>query len=303
MLAFGSAITKRDVYDRCCGPGIARVAEPDSVVLDNPSSGSIFRSYNALMDEVAGREDLEALVLLHQDTELADSGFCAKVRRVLADPQVGVIGVVGALGVRSIAWWEGSVTWASFSHRYTEFGGGEFPALAWDDTKLPPYAQTGEVDSVDGFMLVLSPWVVRNVRFDEELGGLLHGYDFDFCLQVRERGKTIRTENIKAVHHHSLELASDLDDWAAAYIRVIEKWEGRMPGIGEGGGDWRQRARRAEAEGAAARAQAIAIQMQMEARTAEHERGLGEMLASTSWKVTAPLRGVTRLLRIRGARG
>ena len=32
----------------------------------------------------------------------------------------------------------------------------------------PPYAQVGEVDTLDGFLLVLSPWTVRNVRFDEE---------------------------------------------------------------------------------------------------------------------------------------
>src|SRR5262249_38486589 len=111
MFAFGSPITKREVYDRCCAPGIARVAEPDSVVLDMPAVGSIFASYNALMDAVCDREDLEALVLLHQDTEIVDPDFCAKARRLLADPQVGVIGVVGAIGVRSIAWWEGSVTW------------------------------------------------------------------------------------------------------------------------------------------------------------------------------------------------
>ena len=53
--------------------------------------------------------------------------------------------------------------------------------------ELPPYARTGEVDTVDGFVLALSPWAVRNVRFDESLGQL-HGYDFDFCLQVRAAG-------------------------------------------------------------------------------------------------------------------
>ena len=31
---------------------------------------------------------------------------------------------------------------------------------------------------------------MRNVRFDESLGAL-HGYDFDFCLQVREAGRKV----------------------------------------------------------------------------------------------------------------
>ena len=45
--------------------------------------------------------------------------FCAKVREALRDPDVGVVGCVGAIGVRSIAWWEGSVALASFVHRLT----------------------------------------------------------------------------------------------------------------------------------------------------------------------------------------
>ena len=90
------------------------------------------------------------------------------------------MGCAGAVGVRSIAWWEGAVTWASFTHRYEEFGGGEVPALTWDREQLPPYASTGEVDSIDGIVMVLSPWAVRELRFDESLG-TLHGYDFDFC--------------------------------------------------------------------------------------------------------------------------
>ena len=62
---------------------------------------------------------------MHQDTELLDDDhFCTKVREA-ADPDVAIAGCVGAIGVRSIAWWEGAVTWASFIHRYEEVGGGD----------------------------------------------------------------------------------------------------------------------------------------------------------------------------------
>ncbi len=295
MIVFASSITRPELYERCAGRGVALAREPDSVVLALPAAGSIFRSYNAILDRVAEMEDVEALVLLHQDAEVVDPAFCAKLRDALAHPGVGVVGCVGAVGVRSIAWWEGSVTWASFVHRYGELGGGEFPSLSWDTAKLPPYAQLGQVDTVDGFVLGLSPWVVEHVRFDEELGGLLHGYDFDFCLQVREAGRTIRTADLKVVHHHSLELASDLEHWAAAHVRVAEKWDGRMADVGVAGGDWKQRARRAEAEAAAARAQALSTQMQIEARARLHERQVREMLGSTSWRLTAPLRRANAL--------
>ena len=96
-----------------------------------PAVGPISRSYNALLDRAAERDDLEALVLLHQDAEIVDDGLCAKVRAALRDPDVGVVGCAGALDVRSIAWWEGSVTLASFVNRYEEHGGGDLRSFSW----------------------------------------------------------------------------------------------------------------------------------------------------------------------------
>jgi hypothetical protein len=300
MIAFGSSITAPDVYERCAQRGIRLAAEADSRVISATAAGSIFRSYNLMMDEAAAFDDLDALVLVHQDAEIVDPEFCAKLRDALRDPKVGVVGCVGAIGVRNIAWWEGSVTWASFVHRYGG-PGEEFPSLTWGHEELPPFARTGEVDTVDGFVLGLSPWVVRNIRFDESLGQLLHGYDFDFCLQVREGGRQIVTADFKVVHHHSLELASDLEGWIEAHVSIAEKWDGRMPNIGVAGGDWKQRARRAEAERAAARAQAITTQLQTQARAREHERALKEATESIGWRITAPLRWLSGL-RVAAAR-
>jgi hypothetical protein len=294
MIAFGSPVTRPDVYDRCAGPGIRRAQEPDSLVLAGPAQGTIFESYNRLMDQAAGHEDLEALVLVHQDTEIVDSDFVDKVRAALADPDVGVAGCVGAIGVRSIAWWEGSVTLASFIHRYSEHGGGDLPAFSWAWADAPPYARLGEVETLDGFLLVISPWVVRNIRFDESLGRL-HGYDLDFCLQVREAGKKAITADVRAIHHHSLDLVTEPESWIEAHMKVAEKWDGRMPGIGTGAGDWKRRARRAEAEAEAARAEGHKFTLELQARLGEVERALEETRTSISWRLTAPLRLVRRL--------
>jgi hypothetical protein len=282
MIVFASSITDPEVYRACAEPGIRRAAEPDSEVLANAAAGSIFRSYNLILDMVAGREDLEALVLVHQDAEIVSADLCRTLRQALADPEVGVVGCVGAVGVRSIAWWEGSVTWASFTHRYRELGGGELPALSWTRDELPAFAHTGEVDTVDGFVLALSPWVVRNVRFDESLGQL-HGYDFDFCLQVRAAGRRIVTADFRVVHHHSLDLVSNPETWLAAHMRVAEKWDDRD-------GDWKQRARQAEAEASLARTEAVAAMLQAEARARQLERELEQVTHSRSWRLTAPLR-------------
>ena len=289
MIVFAASITSPETYESCAEPGIRLAAEPDSQVFAYQAAGSIFRSYNLILERAAALDDLEALVLVHQDAEIADPEFCRKLRGALSDPEVGVVGCVGAVGVRNIAWWEGSVTWGSFTHRYQEMGGGDLPALSWESEGLPSFAHTGEVETVDGFVLAVSPWTARNVRFDESLGQL-HGYDFDFCLQVRAAGRKVVTEDLKVIHHHSLDLVSNPETWVAAHMRVAEKWDGRMPNVGAAGGDWKQRARRAEAEASVARTQAVAAMLQAEAKTRE-------VTESKSWRLTAPLRARGRTPR------
>lgn len=292
MIAFATSVTKPDVYRRCAEPGIRRVAEPDSAIEPMPAIGSIFRSYNALLDRFGGEAELEALVLVHQDAEIADHGFCATIRDALRDPAVGVVGCVGAVGVRSIAWWEASVTCASFINRYEEHGGGDLRSFSWAWAEAPAYARLGEVETLDGFVLVLSPWAVRNVRFDESLGAF-HGYDLDFCLQVRAAGRKVLTADFRAVHHRPLNMLPDPDEWIDAHIRVAEKWDGKM-GVGGGVGSWKERARRAEADAAAARLLGHMTVLAREAQLRDLERALDQAARSISWRITAPLRLLRR---------
>lgn len=298
MILFGTAVTDDEQYRRFAQPGLARAAETGSEVIVHQSMGSLFRNYNLLLDQAAERPELEALVLVHQDTELVDADFCEKVRAVFSDPEVAVAGCAGSIGVRSIAWWEGAVTWASFLHRYEELGGGEVAAGTWEREQLPPYATTGEVDAIDGIVMVLSPWAVRELRFDESLGAL-HGYDFDFCCQARAAGKKVVTADLRAIHHHSLDLISDPSGWMDAYIRLIEKWEGKLPNVGAGASDLRMRTLRAEAEAAYAKGLAMSSGMRYEALN----RRLNELEQSRSWRFTSSLRSLAGALRRRGRRG
>jgi hypothetical protein len=301
MIAFGCPITRPEVYRLNAERGIRRVAESDSEVFALPSQGSLFHNLNLLLARAAPREDLEALVLVHQDAELIDPDFCARLRRALADPQVGVVGCVGAIGVRSIAWWEGSVAQASFVHRFAEHGGGDLPAFSWDWETAPPYARVGEVDTVDGFVLALSPWVVRHIGFDESLGRF-HGYDFDLCLAVRAAGRKVVTADFRAVHRHALQPFDDPEPWIAAHIAIAEKWDGVMPGVGYAPGSWEERARRAEAERDAARVTDLNNRLELRVR----EEAVGAAIAaarnSLSWRITAPLRRLARIRARVGAR-
>jgi GT2 family glycosyltransferase len=295
MIIFGTAITDPDAYEAIASPGIRSVAEDDSKILAHQTMGSLFRNYNLMLDMAAAEEEMEALVLVHQDAEIDSPDFCQKVRGALRAPDVAVVGCVGAIGVRSIAWWEGAVTWASFIHRYEELGGGDFEAMTFHVEDAPPFAQLGEVDSVDGFVLVLSPWAVRNLRFDESLG-TLHGYDFDICCQARAAGKKVVTADFRAIHYHSLDLISDPDTWIEAHVRLAEKWNGAAHGAGDKEGDLQLRLLRAEAEAACAHAMAKSYELKAQASS----RLLERVESSASWKLTRPLRAAKKLLR-RGA--
>jgi len=141
---------------------------------------------------------------------------------------------------------------------------------------------------------------VGHLRFDESLGRF-HGYDFDFCLQVRDAGRKVLAADLKVIHHHSLELLTDPESWIEANIRLTEKWEGRFPKIGgeigDRSGDWKARARRAEAEAGAARTLRVSAQMQASARERELQREIQTMRESSSWRLTAPLRRLSSWLR------
>jgi 2-polyprenyl-3-methyl-5-hydroxy-6-metoxy-1,4-benzoquinol methylase len=185
MFAFASVIGSEEKFRRCAAPGIGRVSEPDAVVAEYTDATSMCTAYNEVLDTFADRDDLEALVLLHDDTEILDPAFCAKVRRRLADDDVAVVGVVGAQDVRSLEWWNGKGRGRVKETRGDiDFGGHD-----------------EDVDAVDGLLLVLSPWAVRNLRFDADRFDHFHGYDVDFCFQARAAGRRVVVDDIELFHH------------------------------------------------------------------------------------------------------
>jgi len=287
VIAFGCSITMSDVYAACAEPGIARAAEDDSRTFALQAVGPLARTYNLILKKAAALDDLEALVLIHQDAEITDPMFLSQVRRVFRDPQVGVIGAVGVRGDVGIAWWDGELVYASIGYRYGEAGGGYRDRLGWE----PPGQEPGEVDAVYGVVLVLSPWVVRNLRFDETLG-LTHGYDYDLCRQVREAGRTVHAAPLRIDHHHALLLVHDPESWVVAHARVSEKWD-RFEGAPDGA-QWKQRARAAEANRGAGQLRAASVALLSDAGRQTHEDERAAVMGTRSWQLTEPLRGLRR---------
>jgi hypothetical protein len=296
VIAFGASIQGAEAYARYAEPGIRLAAEPGSEVYAFASVEPLARTYNLILDAAAEHEELEALVLVHTHTEITDPQFCARLREALRDPAVAVVGSAGASGVRGIAWWEGKVVAGELVQRYGEFGGGQFPAFSWTHADAPP----AEVEAVDGQLLVLSPWAVRNLRFDESLM-LNHGFDVDFCLQARAAGRRVVVADLRVVYHRSVELVNDLDVWIAAHMQVADKWDETLYGAVDGDPAWKRRARRAEADREAQRAIAFSTSLKLDARALELERELEAKTGSLSWRLTAPLRAVNRWRRGRSS--
>ena len=294
---FGVSISGATSYRRYAEPGIRLASEADSETFAFCAIEPVGRTYNLILDAASRRDDLEALVLVHPHTQITDPQLCGKVRRALSDPDVAVVGAAGATGVRDIGWWDGKVFSGPLVHRYEECGGGELPAFAWAERHRPP----AEVETVDGQLMALSPWAVRNVRFDEALL-LGYGFDLDYCLQVRAAGRKVIAAELGAIHHRSIELVRDLDVWVQAHLDVAEKWDETLHGLLDGEEAWKRRARRAEADREAARARAYSESMERDARLLVLERELAEKTDSLSWRVTAPLRELNSLRRRRAER-
>lgn len=207
MIAFASCIASPEVFAARALPGLRRVAEPDLQFAELSTTTSILEAYNEALEHFAAVDELEALVLLHEDAELLDSEFCVLVRNALRDPEVAVIGAVGARAVTSLAWWRGEVAGRVVETRGVIDMGFADPV----------------VDAVDGLLLVLSPWAVRNLRFDAQTFTGFHAYDVDLCFAARAAGRKVVVANLPVVHHTKGGYG-DETAWAAADAAFRAKW-------------------------------------------------------------------------------
>jgi hypothetical protein len=213
MIAFAACVGSADKFRDYAQPGLRLACEADSLVAEASTETSIFEAYNEVLDAFSERDDLEALVLLHEDVEIVDTSFMAKVRgRLREDPEIAIIGVVGARDVKGPAWWEADTYGRCLETRgLVDFGGGFH-----------------DVDVVDGLLMVLSPWAVRNLRFDAQSFSGFHAYDLDLCLQARAAGKRVVVDDIGVIHYTK----GGYGD-SEAYLRngsvLVEKWGLSVP--------------------------------------------------------------------------
>jgi GT2 family glycosyltransferase len=218
VIAFGCSVAQEHRWRAWALGGIQRASEPGSLVIDERGEGSLPARCNRILARAGERDDLEALVLLHEDAEITDEGFAAKVRERVRDETIAVVGTAGARGVSGLAWWEGSRLFGRMN------APNLLPRELTPDVAPDFVAGLHDVDTVDGLLMVLSPWTVRELRFDEGLSDF-HGYDADLCFQARARGRRVVVDDLRVVHHTHGGIG-DRDAWIGADIAFRRKWAG-----------------------------------------------------------------------------
>ncbi|MCQ1957271.1 glycosyltransferase family protein [Arthrobacter sp. zg-Y826] len=186
MFVYGICIGTEKKYDSFAHPGLQKYAAGSPVILRRGQT-SIFTAYNSILDEVEGMgEDVEGLVLLHEDVELTES-IEETLSLELADESVAVVGAIGGKGVRSVRWSRSEETYGYAPDTF--YGLNDHGRGAHD------------VDMVDGLLLALSPWAIKNLRFDASTFSGFHAYDADISMQARSRGKRVRVAELGLMHH------------------------------------------------------------------------------------------------------
>lgn len=228
MIGFACAIASEEKFSRYAMPGIELAKAPEAPLIEMRGKTCIFEAYNEILEIACADERLDALTIVHEDTEIRDTYFEERARWALRDPLVAIVGTIGSVGIQGIDWWVhdygvGASVLEPIDHGVLY----ETPLLK--GSEMSGSGASGEVDMVDGYLLVFSRWAMENLRFDAEgIGPGFHGYDADICMQAREAGrKVFAAEMLVAHHRNSISPTPYREDWMKAQIAFRRKWERR----------------------------------------------------------------------------
>lgn len=164
-------------------------------------------AYNRILDAHRGC-GLDMLILQHDDLEILDSEAEAKFADVFADPNVLLAGVAGGSARGGLAWWNHEpVGHQQTDAMFIDFG-----------------TRTGEVDLLEGSVLVFSRLAIDVLRFDLRFDGF-HGYD-DIGMQASREGRAVVVD-VDTHHHNPMGFKSEEShaEWLEADRLFREKWE------------------------------------------------------------------------------
>lgn len=201
-IAYGCCVGSTDKLERYVFPCIG----DEAPLFVRVGQTSIADAYNSILDE-ALTEGIDVLILLHDDLEITDSQAEEKFLAAL-EPDVFLVGVAGGGGTNGLAWWSVDPV----GHQRT------------DALNIDFGSHTGDVDLLEGSILVFSPEAVRTLRFDTAYPGF-HGYD-EIAAQAHNLGKRVVVADVDTHHHNSMgfKSAASHEEWLAADRLYREKW-------------------------------------------------------------------------------
>ena len=228
MIGFGCAVHSEQKFRDYAMPGIDLVRKPGAPLIVKRGKTCLFNAYNSILDDAREDPTIEAICLIHEDTEIRDDRFEEKVRWALNDPEVAIVGTIGAVGVQGIDWWVHDYgIGSSILEPIDAAQLYETPLL--EGSEMSGTGGFGDVDMVDGYLMVFSRWAINELRFDEvEVGPGFHGYDADICFQARSMGRKVFVSEMAVAHHrNSISPTPYREDWMRAQIAFRRKWERR----------------------------------------------------------------------------
>jgi GT2 family glycosyltransferase len=175
----------------------------------------------------------DVLCFLHNDTEMRDVRWLARLRAALDEPGVGLAGLYGVRRVRR----DGRYVGRTIVHALGESANRR--------------GAVTDVAAVDGVCLMVSRAVLQQVGGFDEGYGFFHGYDRELSFAIREAGYRCVVVDAPFVHHGGgtrtgpaalVKSAEDLAQRRAALTRFADRWRHRLPcdvrGVRERLGDW-----------------------------------------------------------------
>ena len=180
------------------------------------------RSVIATLNRAWRLADTEFLCVLHNDTEMVEPAWLARLLAALAEPAAGLAGLEGIKRLRRNGRYVGRTIVHSFAH-------GPTVRAPWE-----------EVAVVDSVCMCLPRALMEAVGGFDEGYGFYHGLDRDLSFAVRERGRRCLVVRAPFIHHgggtRAREFAArpererrDLAARREALDRFRTKWGHRLP--------------------------------------------------------------------------
>lgn len=172
----------------------------------------VLRNYESITKAYADGQQLakhEVKCYIHHDVQIRDiRALRSEILVATSSQSVGMVGVIGSRAM-TIPWWNGGGVGSVMDSRLGRLA----------------FSNGGEVCAVlDGLLLATR----QHVDWDLDWPGW-HGYDYDSCKQMLERGLSNWCMAIgdQLVFHNSDSPVSlhDIDGWQSAATFYMEKWK------------------------------------------------------------------------------